>query len=125
MQILSLPVNWRKTPVEAGLDIGAAILSQRQRPSAVYAFNDEMAAGLINYAWAHGIHVPRDLSVAGFDNGEMARAVWPPITTVHQPLDEMVRAAVALLAEPAAHGKPREVVCPVQLVVRESTAAAQ
>lgn len=124
-QILSLPVNWRKTPVEAGLDIGAAILSQRQRPSAVYAFNDEMAAGLINYAWAHGIHVPRDLSVAGFDDGEMARAVWPPITTVHQPLDEMVRAAVALLAEPAADGKPREVVCPVQLVVRESTAAAQ
>ncbi len=122
-QILTLPVNWRKSPVEAGSELAATVLSQRDRPTAVYAFNDEMAAGFISYAWAHGIHIPRDLSVAGFDDAEISRAIWPRITTVHQPFDEMIHAAVKLLAEPSADGKPRDVVCPVQLVVRESTAA--
>ncbi|MBK8991307.1 MAG: substrate-binding domain-containing protein [Gammaproteobacteria bacterium] len=114
-QILSLPVNWRKTPVEAGLDIGAAILSQRQRPSAVYAFN-EMAAGLINYAWAHGIHVPRDLSVAGFEADGACRVA--PITTCTS------RSRDARGACSPSRRRQHAVVCRC-VVVRESTAAAQ
>lgn len=121
--ILSLPVNWQKPPIEAGIELAATVLSQRELPTAVHAFNDEMAAGFINYAWAHGLRVPHDISVAGFDDAEISRAMWPPITTVHQPFDDMVRAAVNLLAEPAEDGKPRQVIHPVELVVRGSTAA--
>lgn len=121
-EILPMQVNWKKPPVEAGRDLAAALLSLPERPTAIYAFNDEMAAGVVSYAWAHGINVPRDLSVAGFDDGQMARATYPALTTVHQPFDEMVRAAVKLLAEPAEDSKPRQIVCPVQLVVRDSTA---
>lgn len=123
-QILSLPVNWQnRTLIEAGIELAATVLSQPKLPTAVYAFNDEMAAGFINYAWAHGLRVPHDISVAGFDDAEISRAMWPPITTVHQPFDEMVRSAVALLAEPAEDGKPRQIIHPVKLIVRESTAA--
>ena len=120
--VQALPVNWRISPVEAGAELAAEVLAQRERPTAVYAFNDEMAAGFISYAWAHGVNVPRDISVAGFDDGDISRAVWPPITTIHQPYNEMVRAAVKLLAEPAKDEKPREVICPVELIVRGSTA---
>lgn len=120
--ILSLPVNWQKPPIEAGIELAATVLSQQKLPTAVHAFNDEIAAGFINYAWAHGLRVPQDISVAGFDDAEISRAMWPPITTVHQPFDEMVRAAVNLLAEPAEDGKPRNIIHPVELVVRASTA---
>jgi LacI family transcriptional regulator len=120
--VQTLQIKWQKRPIEAGSELAAEVLAQRKRPTAVYAFNDEMAAGFISYAWAHGVNVPRDLSVAGFDDGDIARAIWPPITTVHQPYDEMVHAAVKLLAEPAEDGKSREVICPVQLIVRASTA---
>lgn len=123
--ILSLPINWQNKPVtELGIELAATVLSQRKLPTAVHAFNDEMAAGFINYAWAHGLRVPHDISVAGFDDAEISRAMWPPITTVHQSFDEMVRSAIALLAEPAEDGKPRQIIHPVELIVRESTAAA-
>lgn len=123
--IQTILVNWHQSPLAAGAELAAALLSQPERPTAVYAFNDEVAAGVVSYAWAHGINVPRDLSVAGFDDADMARATYPALTTVHQPFDEMVRAAVKLLAEPAEDGKPRHIVCPVQLVVRGSTARAK
>lgn len=123
-QILSLPINWqKKSPIEAGIELAEIVLSLPERPTAVFAFNDEMAAGFINYAWAHGLRVPHDISVAGFDDAEISRVMWPPITTVHQPFDIMVRAAVNLLAEPAEDGRPREVIHPVELIVRNSTAA--
>lgn len=120
-RIVSLHFDWRKPPVEAGSEIAAALLTLPERPTAIHAFNDEVAAGLINYAWAHGVHVPRDLSVLGFDDAEISRAVWPSITTVHQPFEEMIRAAVELLTNPNSDDKPRTVVCPVQLIVRESS----
>ncbi|HET8710740.1 MAG TPA: LacI family DNA-binding transcriptional regulator, partial [Spongiibacteraceae bacterium] len=122
-QLVALNFDWRKPPVESGSEIAAALLALPVRPTAIHAFNDEVAAGLINYAWAHGLHIPRDLSVAGFDDAEISRAVWPSITTVRQPFEAMIEAAVELLTDPSDDGKPREVVCPVQLIVRESTAA--
>lgn len=123
-QIRIQSINWRKSPLEAGRELTATVLAMPKRPTAIHAFNDEIAAAFIGYAWAHGIHVPRDMSVIGFDDAEIAQAVWPPITTVRQPLDQMVRAAVKLLAEPSSDGKPREVVCPVELIVRGSTSTA-
>lgn len=120
-RIVSVPLNWRDLPMESGVRLAMAVLSLPERPTAVFAYNDEVAAAFIHHAWAHGVHVPRDLSVVGFDDAEVARVTWPATTTVHQPYDQMIRAAVKLLAEPRA-AAPREIVCPVQLVIRGSTA---
>jgi LacI family transcriptional regulator len=123
-QIQSLPLDLNQAPIGAGRDIAAALLSQRTPPTAVFAFNDAIAAGLIGYALEHGARVPGDLSVAGFDDGDVAQATWPPLTTLRQPLDEMAKAAVSLLVERAARGKVRKIICPVELVVRGSTGSA-
>lgn len=122
-QIVDVPLSWRKAPIEAGRELGAAVLALDPRPTAVFAFNDEVAAGLIGYAWEHGVCVPKELSVVGYDDGEPAKTVWPPLTTVRQPLDEMLKAAVALLTEPRNGGDGRKVICPVELIARRSTLA--
>lgn len=122
-QIQSLALNWRERPITIGRQLAETILSQRHPPTAVFTFNDEVAAGLIGYAWEHGVRIPQDLSVAGYDDDEIAQAVWPLLTTVRQPLDRMAGAAVELLTEPALDGKVRRVVCPVELIVRSSTGA--
>jgi LacI family transcriptional regulator len=120
-QIQILPLDLNQAPIDAGRDVAAALLSQRNPPTAVFAFNDAIAAGLIGYALEHDVSVPRDLSVAGFDDGDVAQATWPPLTTLRQPLDEMARAAVSLLVKPTIDGKIRKIICPVQLIVRGST----
>ena len=124
-QIQSVPLNWRERPLTIGRQLAETILSQRNRPTAVFTFNDEVAAGVIGYAWEHGLRIPHDLSVAGYDDDEIAQAVWPLLTTVRQPLDRMARAAVELLTEPAVDGKSRRVTCPVELIVRNSTGKAR
>jgi LacI family transcriptional regulator len=120
-QIQSLPLDLSQALIEAGRNVAAALLSQPEPPTAVFAFNDAIAAGLIGYSWEHGVSVPRNLSVAGFDDGDVAQATWPPLTTLRQPLDEMAAAAVSLLLEPTTDGKVRKIICPVQLIIRGST----
>ena len=120
-QIQSVLLNWRERPITIGRQLAATILSQRNRPTAVFTFNDGVAAGVIAYAGEHDLSIPQDLSVAGYDDDELAQIVWPHLTTVRQPLDRMARAAVELLTEPAGDGKPRRLITPVELIVRNST----
>jgi LacI family transcriptional regulator len=79
--------------------IGAAerLLGRPNRPTALFASNDDMAAAAVAVANRIGLSVPRDLTVCGFDDTEMARTIWPELTTVHQPVEEMARSAAALL----------------------------
>ena len=72
-------------------------------PTAIFAFNDNIAIGAIQAARARGLRVPEDLSIVGFDDVEHATIVTPELTTVRQPLAEMGRTAVSLL-DPAARG---------------------
>jgi LacI family transcriptional regulator len=72
------------------------------RPSAIFATNDDMAAGVYSAANQLGLHVPDDVSVVGFDDSIVARTVWPELTTVYQPITEMARAAVEMLCDRAA-----------------------
>lgn len=74
---------------EDGVVGGTALLNHTERPTAVFAATDELAAGAIEAARAHSLCVPQDLSVVGFDDTEVARLLSPPLTTVHQPLREM------------------------------------
>ena len=73
------------------------LLSLPDRPTAIFAFNDAMAVGVLHVAQRLGLRVPQDLSVAGYDNVELARYAIPTITTVAQPLQEVGRVAVDLL----------------------------
>ena len=73
----------------SGCEAAHRLLAQPQRPTAIFASNDDMAAGVLVAAHERGISVPSDLSVAGFDDTELASIVWPKLTTVHQPVYEM------------------------------------
>lgn len=105
---------------ERGLEGGRLALAGDDRPTAVIAATDQLALGVIEAAREAGLRVPEDLSVVGFD--DIPGAAWsrPGLTTVRQPLFEKGETAGRLLTEGAAD---REVILPVELVVRGSTAA--
>lgn len=86
---------------QSGLQGGSVLLADPQdRPSAIFAANDDTAMGVIAAASRAGIAVPQGLSVVGFDDAPASRIVWPDITTVRQPLAEMAAAAVDILVDP-------------------------
>lgn len=80
-----------------GTAVARSLLSLAERPSAIVAFNDKIAVGVMRAAAQMGLSVPDDLSVVGFDSLELSRLVQPPLTTVRQPIDEMARMGVELL----------------------------
>ena len=99
-------------------------LAARAIPHAIFACNDAMAMGLIRRLFAAGVIVPRDVSVAGFDDIEFAEAYNPAITTVRQARWEIGERAASVLLR-LVDGEPlveREIRLPAELVVRESTA---
>jgi LacI family transcriptional regulator len=83
--------------VPSGRAAATALLDRPDRPTAIFAFNDNMAIGALQAARDLGLEVPRDLSIVGFDSLEGSRLVSPMLTTVRQPLEEMGRLAVRLL----------------------------
>jgi LacI family transcriptional regulator len=83
--------------IEPGRDAAEYLLDLPEPPTAIFAFNDNIAIGAIQAARARGLRVPEDLSVVGFDDVELATIVTPMLTTVRQPLAEMGRTAVSLL----------------------------
>lgn len=68
-----------------------------RRPTAIFASNDEMAAGVLAVAHGMGLAVPEDLSVAGFDDVPLASQVWPTLTTIRQPIPRMAAKAAEML----------------------------
>lgn len=83
---------------DSGIAAGEALLARPDRPSAIFAANDVMAAGVLKVASRRGIAVPGALSVAGFDGSTLATMLTPALTTVARPLGEMAaRAADRLI----------------------------
>jgi len=82
---------------ESGARAANHLLDLAQRPTAIFASNDDMAAGVLAVAHDRNIDLPGDLSVAGFDDTTLARTVWPPLTTIHQPMAELARTATEIL----------------------------
>lgn len=98
---------------------GRELLRAERPPTAIFTFNDELAAGVVAEAHALGLEVPRQLSVAGFDDSDAARLCWPPLTTVRQPIGEIAAQAVAILANPPPENDA--INCPVTLIIRQSS----
>lgn len=103
---------------ETGRQAAEKLLDLPEPPTAIFASNDEMATGVISHALGRGIRIPDDLSVCGFDDSPIARLIWPALTTVHQPLADMVQVAVQQLIKPRS---PQRVTLPLTLVQRQST----
>lgn len=106
---------------ESGLVAAGELLDSEDRPTAIFCSNDEMAAGALHAARQRDIHVPRDLSIIGFDDSPIAAHIWPPLTTVGWPIREMGKAAALKLVAPADKAAQRARF-PAQLVKRLSVA---
>lgn len=104
---------------ESGIQAGETLLSQHPRPTAIFASNDEMAAGIYQVAHRLGLSVPQDLSVVGFDDNPIASRLWPPLTTIRLPIPLMARLAATPLISPIP--KQDAALVEPKLVVRNST----
>ncbi|MFA5964319.1 MAG: LacI family DNA-binding transcriptional regulator [Sphingomonas sp.] len=84
---------------DGGIEAGRRMLDRTDRPTAILAQNDEMAVGVMLAARELGLSLPGDLSIAGFDDAEASRIVWPRLTTVRQPVFDMAVAATGMLID--------------------------
>ncbi|WP_029625475.1 LacI family DNA-binding transcriptional regulator [Sphingomonas sp. PAMC 26605] len=85
----------------SGFVAADALLSLAERPTAIFASNDDMALGTLMAATRRGLAVPHTLAIAGFDDAPSSRVTWPQLTTIHQPKAAMAAEAVDMLADPA------------------------
>jgi LacI family transcriptional regulator len=81
----------------SGLDAAERLLGLPERPTAIFASNDDMAAATVAVAHCLALDVPRDLTVAGFDDTPLATTIWPELTTVRQPNADMARMAIQMV----------------------------
>lgn len=113
----------------SGLDAAMDMLALPQRPTAIFASNDDMAAGCVAAAHRNDLEVPRDLTVCGFDDTAFASTIWPELTTIRQPIRKMAETALELLAQEIRADRaeektqPRLATLDYELVRRESDAA--
>jgi len=110
--------------ISGGLAGAERLLDLPEPPTAIFAFNDNMAIGVMQAARARGVRVPEDLSLVGFDDLDEAAIVTPALTTIRQPLAEMGRIAVSLLTRLLENQRLEalHVELGTRLVVRDSTA---
>lgn len=87
---------------DSGRMAAGRVLDASPRPTAIFAGNDEMAAGVLHAARERGIAVPEELSIVGFDDTAIAAHIWPPLTTVRWPIVAMAQAAARKLIDPKA-----------------------
>ena len=108
---------------DSGKACAAELLDLPQPPRAIVAGNDDMAAGVLFEARERGLSVPDQLSVAGFDDTRLASRLWPPLTTVRQPIMQMAETAARLLIDrlngETANAPDEPFAC--EVVIRDST----
>ncbi|AFT96344.1 LacI family transcriptional regulator [Alteromonas sp. I10] len=112
---------------ETGVKSSETLLAMSPHPTAVFACNDEIAAGTLFGARMKGVDVPQELAIAGFENSPFSRQTFPPLTTASQPTNEIAQHAAASLIQylrakkaKAAHDNLNHTFIP-ELVVRAST----
>jgi LacI family transcriptional regulator len=108
---------------ETGYKAALDLLQIDPRPTAIFACNDMMAIGALHAAYALKIRVPEDLAIVGFDDIELVSYVYPPLTSMAQPKQEIGKMAVDLIMErihfPASLS--RTIVLQSQLILRQSS----
>jgi LacI family transcriptional regulator len=115
--------DWLAESGQKGLEI---LLNQRPDLDAVFACNDTMALGAIHTARRRGLSIPDDLLLVGFDNTPEADSYWPPLTSVHQGLQQSGQIAVDELHQTIEAGinapiPPRQHILQPELIIRRSS----
>jgi LacI family transcriptional regulator len=112
----------------SGLVAGERLLDLPEPPTAIFASNDDMAAAVVSVAHRRHLEVPGDLTVVGFDDSTAATTLWPPLTTIRQPVQGLAAEAFHRLVSaiqdggPAATDATSECILAHSLVKRQSTA---
>ncbi|WP_406596090.1 NTD biosynthesis operon transcriptional regulator NtdR [Bacillus subtilis] len=110
--------------IEDGFRVFHKIKDLKDRPSAIFTGNDQVAAGIIKQAMKNGFKVPEDLAVIGFDNQLICQVVTPTITTIDIPVIELGQQAVLKIIESISGNASlnrRIIKLPTKLIIREST----
>ncbi len=114
----------------SGLDAAEQLLTLADPPTAIFASNDDMAAATVAIAHRHGLDVPGDLTVCGFDDTALATTIWPELTTIRQPVMAMSQLAVEMLVREVRARRAgrsdtaeRHVLVDYELIRRQSDAA--
>jgi len=118
-------LRWGEFHPSPGYRHALELLSQPERPTAIFAGSDSIALGVTRAARELGLRIPDDLSLVGYDNLQISQWLNPSLTTVNQPLREMAGLAARMLITLADGGQPSSmrVDLMTELVVRDSTAA--
>jgi LacI family transcriptional regulator len=105
---------------QSGFSAGKKLFALPNRPTAIFVSNDVMAFGLMDAARDQGLRIPDDVSVIGFDDIPEAASIYPPLTTIRQPLEQMGRmgARILLRAIDDPFIQPERIVLPTELIVR-------
>jgi LacI family transcriptional regulator len=107
---------------KSGVEAAERLLRERAKVTALACANDDMAAGVMLALHRAGLDIPGDISVTGFDDTPMSEIVWPPLTTIRQPIKELAERAVHILFQNHAGSDVHFDLLPFELIVRESTA---
>jgi LacI family transcriptional regulator, galactose operon repressor len=113
---------------QSGFVAAAELLEGKHRPTAIFASNDDMAAGTLAAAHRLRLDVPNDLSIVGFDDTPLATTIWPSLTTIRQPVEELTRLGLTMLVKEVLRRREGGIQVPKQesvkltLVKRASTA---
>jgi LacI family transcriptional regulator len=110
---------------ESGRRAANVLLDMDTPPTAIFAANDDMAAGVICAVHKRGLSIPQDISICGFDNSPVSHQIFPALTTVNQPSMEMGHMATVQLLKSIRNPAAGQMVCmPYSLVLRDSTGPA-
>src|SRR5690606_33120013 len=114
-----------ESPFGSGVKRAVQLLSSAVKATAVFACNDEIAAGTLFAARIQGVDVPQQLSIVGFEDSPFSRQAWPNLTTAQQPNPTIAERATSLLIDTIRNKRDveSEGFYP-QLIVRDSTCPA-
>nr|WP_162928384.1 substrate-binding domain-containing protein [Dickeya dianthicola] len=107
---------------ETGFRAMQQLLALPERPDAVFTSNDAMAVGVYRALYEAGLSIPDDMAVVGYDDIELARYLSPPLTTIHQPKDELGELAIDTLFHRLEHpdAEHNVLVLTPELIIRDS-----
>ena len=107
---------------KSGVEAAERLFRDGVKVTALACANDDMAAGAMLALHRAGLEIPTAISVTGFDDTPMSEVVWPPLTTIRQPIKDLTERAVHLLVESQSNGDNHYDALPFELIVRQSTA---
>lgn len=118
--------NWifvNQHSIDDGKYVMKQILTMNDRPTAIFTGSDEIAGGVMIEAKKHGLKIPDDIAIMGFDDQPIAELLDPPLTTIRQPIDQMGKEAVEGLIAMMNNAdiELKNIELPIQLVIRKST----